>query len=213
MSHHCVRACGTALVAKVASFALLFLCTLATAEVNSHGNTNEFTLKSEDIAKILLCKEVGTVDDLFGGRSSSDILSQGHLLEPLGSAITNRVVIESLCESFSEMHFGEPKGIPAIGILSYQVFFNKDGKILGITWIPVFRGTVLVSSGFIEKNRIVVAQDDVHSQAAGQSVRFCRAVYDVMRQQVPAEIEQLDASYRHQAGVGLEALLFGSDRF
>ena len=118
-----------------------------------------------------------------------------------GVVITNKGTIARMVTVLSGVVMTNRVVFPAIGVLGSQVFLGKTGEVLAVTTIINYRATVTIDRSLEED-----------SYAGGQSVEYCRIVYDIMKEVMPARIRELDAMYRGTPGKSLEELLFGTKK-
>ena len=96
-----------------------------------------------------------------------------------GVVITNKGMIARMVTTLSDVVMTNTVVFPAIGCLGSQVFFGKTGEVLAVTTIINYRATVTINRSLEDG-----------SFAGVQSVEYCRIVYDIMKEGMPARIRE-----------------------
>ena len=184
---------------------LLLLCVVTGCKTCLHNNPFS-TFSQKDIAKIVICFEktiYGPYESFDNPEEPNDnVLPAQSYLEPSGYAIKSQQTISRLYNIAKEMP--RDRGYPTVGILSYQVYLNKNGKVLGITHIVNWKGYVCFDRGYVQNGWIHLEEDNF----AGRSIEYCKIIYDFMKKNMPDKIKEINEIYKKQGG--LEKLLFGN---
>jgi hypothetical protein len=194
--------------ATIALFFLLVLFGCTTSE-NIANPDPFYSFSEEDIAKVVICFET----PIYGPDKSFDnpeepydsIFHADFYLQPSGFAIKNRKMISELYNAAKSIEYD--LGYASSGILSYQVYLDKEGKVLAIVHIVNWESYINIGKGYIKDGWIHFAEFNEDSIIiAGRSPKYCRIIYDFMKKNMPEKIKELDGMYKKQGG--LEKILF-----
>jgi len=174
----------------------------------SHSQRNQFAgVAADDISRISLCHEekIWGENPILGGPAPVEIY-----LRPYGAEIRDRETIHKMWKALrgAKVSSGYPK--TGSGLLSYQVFFDKDNRILATTSIENHQCGVAFSRcamtrGSMKYGWISFMPND-NAFLGCQSVQYCRLVFDFMKRELPEVIAKWDRI--HQTRGGIEKQLF-----
>jgi hypothetical protein len=135
-------------------------------------------------------------------------------LEPEGIAITNRSVISELHAELAETEWApDADELPLLGILGHQVFLDANGQVLAVTRVYLWDCFVGFTLGHVDNGTIVFGgpngEDLSHGHHLVDGRRFCRTVFNAMREENSAEYQRLDRLCRESGPkASLEELIF-----
>jgi hypothetical protein len=194
------------------SFILVsFLCGCVSFKKNP--NVNPFTkFDASDVSKIALCYEDQIIGPEFIETDEHVIADPSQIAEfylhPTGIAIRDKKTITVICNALRNVDFSTSNNYPMIGVLGYQVFFGNNNEVLAVTQIVNYQSTVCMNNCKM-KNGWIGFVFDGSIPLTGYCSTYCRLIYELMKKELPKEIEKQDQYYRSlNKGLTLESLLF-----
>jgi hypothetical protein len=191
---------------------ILYLCLACL--VSGCASINQKTLNpfdafsANDIDRVLICFE----DKIYGPEKNEnlnepeDYVSFAQFyLRPSGYSIKNQKTILKLYDAIRKAK--KTSDYTFSGILSYQVFLDKKGKILIATQIVNYDSCIAYRKCYLKKGWIHFSEDDDEICTLNvNSPEYCRIIYNFMKKHIPKRIEKLNNLYKKQGG--LEKQLF-----
>ena len=166
-----------------------------------HNPFQEFSAK--DIDRVSICFE----ERIYGpqGRATFDpdnrpidsVIPVDFYLKPSGAAIRDRKTIKQLHSALRSSSIGTGYPKTASGILSYQVFFDKENKILAVTSIENYQCNVSFRNCAMQNGWIHFKEMTFQGC---QNVPFCKAIYEFMNKELPETIAYWEEFFKDHGG-------------